>query len=280
MIELFLAEFVPRGQAPFGGVSLRSVRRRGEAERPRGGSVGGLPFFPPAEAAAHRHPPARSPARTHKAMGFQEPGAPVTLLLWITAAGGCLLGAAAAAGGAAAGEAAAAGAARRQEESFSAASVYGARCASRCLSLQITRISAFFKHFQVRGKGATAPGRWRRRPWDPLSPEARVPHASSAAPGWPAWAGNGQRLRPRLQSEPRAQRASSGFPLRARRGLLPRKHAGRESCRSGRTRSAGSFTGELRGAFASGRAGRHPKRAARGGHDIRPGLRGNAVEAQ
>ncbi|XP_015278455.1 PREDICTED: anosmin-1 [Gekko japonicus] len=83
-------------------------------------------------------------------MGFREPGAPpVTLLLWITAAWGCLLGAAAAAGGGA-GETAA-GAARRQEESFSAASVYGARCASRCLSLQITRISAFFKHFQNNG---------------------------------------------------------------------------------------------------------------------------------
>uniref|UniRef100_A0A8D2JAB1 Anosmin-1 n=1 Tax=Varanus komodoensis TaxID=61221 RepID=A0A8D2JAB1_VARKO len=75
-------------------------------------------------------------------MGLKEPGAPLTLLLWITASWSCLPGSAAGAG-----EAATA-AARRQDESFSAASVYGARCTSRCLSLQITRISAFFKHFQ------------------------------------------------------------------------------------------------------------------------------------
>ncbi|XP_033003333.1 anosmin-1 [Lacerta agilis] len=84
-------------------------------------------------------------------MGFQEPGVPLTLLLWITASSwGCLPGVEAAGGGGAA--AAAAGeAARRQDDSFSAASVYGARCTSRCLSLQITRISAFFKHFQNNG---------------------------------------------------------------------------------------------------------------------------------
>lgn len=39
--------------------------------------------------------------------------------------------------------------ARKQDDSFFTASVYRARCASRCLSLHITRISAFFKHSQV-----------------------------------------------------------------------------------------------------------------------------------
>lgn len=38
--------------------------------------------------------------------------------------------------------------ARKPDEFFSG-SVYRARCASRCLSLHITRISAAFKHFQV-----------------------------------------------------------------------------------------------------------------------------------
>lgn len=38
----------------------------------------------------------------------------------------------------------------RQDDSFFTASIYRARCASRCLSLHITRISAFFKHSQVR----------------------------------------------------------------------------------------------------------------------------------
>ncbi|KAL0185244.1 hypothetical protein M9458_020941, partial [Cirrhinus mrigala] len=37
--------------------------------------------------------------------------------------------------------------ARKPDEFFSG-SVYRARCASRCLSLHITRISAAFKHFQ------------------------------------------------------------------------------------------------------------------------------------
>ncbi|XP_058042262.1 anosmin-1 isoform X2 [Ahaetulla prasina] len=74
-------------------------------------------------------------------MGFKEPGVPLTLLLWITASWGCLPGCAAWAGETAA-------AARQQDEFFSATSIYGARCSSRCLSLQITRISAFFKHFQ------------------------------------------------------------------------------------------------------------------------------------
>uniref|UniRef100_A0A8C7FTR8 Anosmin 1 n=1 Tax=Oncorhynchus kisutch TaxID=8019 RepID=A0A8C7FTR8_ONCKI len=36
----------------------------------------------------------------------------------------------------------------RQDDSFFTASIYRARCASRCLSLHITRISAFFKHSQ------------------------------------------------------------------------------------------------------------------------------------
>uniref|UniRef100_A0A8C7QVR7 Anosmin 1 n=1 Tax=Oncorhynchus mykiss TaxID=8022 RepID=A0A8C7QVR7_ONCMY len=36
----------------------------------------------------------------------------------------------------------------RQDDSFFTTSIYRARCASRCLSLHITRISAFFKHSQ------------------------------------------------------------------------------------------------------------------------------------
>ncbi|KAM9577570.1 anosmin-1 [Trichechus inunguis] len=59
------------------------------------------------------------------------PGAALTLCLWL-AAGGCL-------------------AARRLDESLAAGSIQRARCASRCLSLQITRISAFFQHFQNNG---------------------------------------------------------------------------------------------------------------------------------
>ncbi|CAL8369647.1 unnamed protein product [Arctogadus glacialis] len=42
------------------------------------------------------------------------------------------------------------GSARKQDDSFFTASVYRARCASRCLSLHITRISAFFRHSQTR----------------------------------------------------------------------------------------------------------------------------------
>ncbi|KAM9030958.1 anosmin-1-like isoform 12-T22 [Megaptera novaeangliae] len=67
------------------------------------------------------------------------PGVPLTLCLWLAASGGCL----------AAGSGATA--ARRLDESLSAGSVQRARCASRCLSLQITRISAFFQHFQNNG---------------------------------------------------------------------------------------------------------------------------------
>ncbi|KAM8752352.1 anosmin-1 [Rhynchonycteris naso] len=67
------------------------------------------------------------------------PGAALTLCLWLAASGGCL----------AAGPGTAA--ARRLDESLSARSVQRARCASRCLSLQITRISAFFQHFQNNG---------------------------------------------------------------------------------------------------------------------------------
>ncbi|XP_071076347.1 anosmin-1 [Desmodus rotundus] len=67
------------------------------------------------------------------------PGAALTLCLWLAAAESSL----------AAGPGAAA--ARRLDESLSAGSVQRARCASRCLSLQITRISAFFQHFQNNG---------------------------------------------------------------------------------------------------------------------------------
>lgn len=49
--------------------------------------------------------------------------------------------------------------ARKQDDSFFTGSIYRARCASRCLSLHITRISAFFKHSQVRACGA---GNFRR----------------------------------------------------------------------------------------------------------------------
>lgn len=45
--------------------------------------------------------------------------------------------------------------ARKQDESFFTGSIYRARCASRCLSLHITRISAFFKHSQVRARGCS-----------------------------------------------------------------------------------------------------------------------------
>uniref|UniRef100_A0A665TYU6 Anosmin-1-like n=1 Tax=Echeneis naucrates TaxID=173247 RepID=A0A665TYU6_ECHNA len=41
--------------------------------------------------------------------------------------------------------------ARKQDDSFFTGSIYRARCASRCLSLHITRISAFFKHSQNNG---------------------------------------------------------------------------------------------------------------------------------
>ncbi|XP_025228007.1 anosmin-1 isoform X1 [Theropithecus gelada] len=67
------------------------------------------------------------------------PSAVLTLCLWLAASRVCL----------AAGPGAAA--ARRLDESLSAGSVQRARCASRCLSLQITRISAFFQHFQNNG---------------------------------------------------------------------------------------------------------------------------------
>ncbi|XP_039599515.1 anosmin-1 isoform X1 [Polypterus senegalus] len=61
-------------------------------------------------------------------------GLSVTLFLWITS---CWIWVDAAV--------------RRQDESFFTGSVYKARCTSRCLSLHITRISAFFKHFQNNG---------------------------------------------------------------------------------------------------------------------------------
>ncbi|MEE6468999.1 hypothetical protein FKM82_008460 [Ascaphus truei] len=47
--------------------------------------------------------------------------------------------------------AAAAASPHKQDETVSTLSVYRARCTSRCLSLHITRISAFFKHFQNNG---------------------------------------------------------------------------------------------------------------------------------
>ncbi|XP_075395882.1 anosmin-1-like [Tenrec ecaudatus] len=56
------------------------------------------------------------------------PGAALTLSLWLLTCG-CL-------------------AARRPDESLAASSVHRARCASRCLSLQLTHLSAFFQHVQ------------------------------------------------------------------------------------------------------------------------------------
>ncbi|KAK2490773.1 hypothetical protein MC885_003307 [Smutsia gigantea] len=67
------------------------------------------------------------------------PGAALTLCVWLAASAGSL----------AAGPGAAA--ARRLDEALSAESVQHSRCTSRCLSLQITRISAFFHHFQCGG---------------------------------------------------------------------------------------------------------------------------------
>ncbi|XP_054571376.1 anosmin-1 [Eptesicus fuscus] len=68
----------------------------------------------------------------------RAPGAALTLCLWLAACGRSL----------AAGPGAAA---RRLDESLAAGSVPRARCASRCLSLQLTRLSAFFQLFQNNG---------------------------------------------------------------------------------------------------------------------------------
>ncbi|KAB0342601.1 hypothetical protein FD754_019527 [Muntiacus muntjak] len=96
-------------------------------------------------------------------MAAGAPGAALTLCLWLAASGGCL----------AAGSGAAA--ARRLDESLAAGSVQRARCASRCLSLQITRISAFFQQFQgSRALNCDGGHRSDRGVWDespkPLSP--------------------------------------------------------------------------------------------------------------
>ncbi|KAG8450551.1 hypothetical protein GDO86_002994 [Hymenochirus boettgeri] len=61
----------------------------------------------------------------------------LTFLLWITLLWGS--------------PCAAAASSHKQDEAVSALSVYRARCRSRCLSLHITRISAYFKHFQNNG---------------------------------------------------------------------------------------------------------------------------------
>lgn len=74
----------------------------------------------------------RSCARA-AAMDPGAPGSALTLCLWLTVLGGCL--------------ASGSSSARRLDESLSAGSVQRARCASRCLSLQITRLS---QHSQVR----------------------------------------------------------------------------------------------------------------------------------
>ncbi|KPP74873.1 anosmin-1-like [Scleropages formosus] len=70
-------------------------------------------------------------------MSPRDPRVRLALLLWITLTASWTSG----------GD----GAARRQDDSFFTESVYRARCASRCLSLHITRISAFFKYYQNNG---------------------------------------------------------------------------------------------------------------------------------
>lgn len=110
--------------------------------------------------ASARRPRALRPA----AMAAGAPGAALTLCLWLAASGGCL----------AAGSGATA--ARRLDESLAAGSVQRARCASRCLSLQITRISAFFQHFQVRTAARPGPPlalRGARLPASPLKLHAQ-----------------------------------------------------------------------------------------------------------
>ncbi|XP_066562048.1 anosmin-1 isoform X2 [Amia ocellicauda] len=67
-------------------------------------------------------------------MSARSPTVCLTLGLWITVCWSC-----------------AHAGAGKQDESFSTGSVYRARCTSRCLSLHITRISAFFRHFQNNG---------------------------------------------------------------------------------------------------------------------------------
>lgn len=114
-----------------------------------------------------------APAPRPAAMVPGAPGAALTLCLWLAASGGCL-----AAGGAAA---------RRLDESLSAGSVQRARCASRCLSLQITRISAFFQHFQVRGPRARPPRAARASSLGaqtsrPARPAVRCPSAGLRSP--------------------------------------------------------------------------------------------------
>ncbi|KAG8524563.1 Anosmin-1 [Galemys pyrenaicus] len=74
-----------------------------------------------------------------------EPGAALALCVWLAACGGCL--------------AAGPGAARRPDEALGAGSVPRARCASRCLSLRITRLSASSQLLQVRRGPGRGPGR-------------------------------------------------------------------------------------------------------------------------
>lgn len=157
-----------------------------------------------------------------------EPGAPraaltLCLWLWLAASGGCLAPGPGSA-------AAAAATARRLDESLSAGSVQRARCASRCLSLQITRISAFFQHFQVR---APSPWLWLRR----------GPRCSRGAPGararLPPRLGErrvGPRVPPRGLHGPGACRFSPWRPSGQHLPLLllpsPGRPAGSESSRS------------------------------------------------
>lgn len=135
----------------------------------------------------------------------RAPGAALTLCLWLAASGGCL----------AAGPGAAA--ARRLDEALSARSVQRARCASRCLSLHITRMSAFSRRSQVRAP-PRAPARKLRAPRAP-----RGPGPPRALPGRGA-----QPLPASLLPAPETKRKATAWapgslpPRRQSRGGVPR----------------------------------------------------------
>lgn len=164
-----------------------------ELRRPRGPRQSG----PGAELGASAS--ARRPRPRPAAMVPGASGAALTLCLWLAASGGCL----------AAGPGA--GAARRLDESLSAGSVQRARCASRCLSLQITRISAFFQHFQVGTAVARVlPGAAGREPPSLGAQTSRPAQPADLAFLWRGFYSRGERI---LLSSP--------FPAPARRKKPP-----------------------------------------------------------
>lgn len=125
----------------------------------------------------------------------RAPGASLVLLLWVAAACGSPAGPGA-------GAAAAAAAARRQDEAFSTA-----RCTSRCLSLQITRISAFFKHFQV---GDTPPGGRPSAPGSEGTAGAGAPLGKLGGSGGTVSSRDGGRRRRHLEAADRWARPGGG----------------------------------------------------------------------